>query len=70
MFKFSKVCIWRTALSSDNYPMIPMADSEGLDQGPVVRSIISLMSSLVVKMLTVLVSTMSNSHVFLLKICE
>ena len=40
------------------------------DQGPVVQSIVSLMSSLVVKMLTVLVNTKSNSHVFLLKKCE
>ena len=37
------------------------------DLGPVVQSIISLMSSLVVKVLTVLVSTISNSQVFLLK---
>ena len=35
--------------------------------GPVVQSIVSLASSLVVKMLTVLVSTISNSQVFLLK---
>ena len=35
--------------------------------GPVVQSIISLTSSLVVNMLTVLVSTISNLHVFLLK---
>ena len=40
-----------------------------LIQGPVVRSIVSLTSLLVVKMLTVLVSTVSNSHVFLLKKC-
>ena len=33
-------------------------------QGPVVQSIVSLTSSLVVKMLTVLVSTISNSQVF------
>ena len=39
-------------------------------QGPVVQSIVSLMSSLVVKMLTVLVDTISNSQVFLLKKCE
>ena len=32
--------------------------------GPIVQSIVSLTSSLVVKMLTVLVSTMSNSQVF------
>ena len=37
---------------------------------PVVQSIVSLTSSLVVKMLTVLVSTISNSQVFLLKNCE
>ena len=35
--------------------------------GPVVQSIVSLMSSLMVKMLTVLVCTISNSQVFLLK---
>ena len=35
--------------------------------GPVVKSIISLMSTLVFKILTVLVSTISNSQVFLLK---
>ena len=39
-------------------------------QGPVVQSAVSLTSSLVVKMLTVLVSTISNSYVFLLKKCE
>ena len=33
-------------------------------QGPVVQSSVSLTSSLVVKMLTVLVSTISNSQVF------
>ena len=37
---------------------------------PVVQSIVSLMSSLVVKMLTVPVSTISNSQIFLLKKCE
>ena len=37
------------------------------DLGPVVQSIVSLTSSLVVKMLTVLVSTICNSWVFLLK---
>ena len=39
-------------------------------QGPVVQSIVSLTSSLVVNMLTVLVGTISNSQVFLLKKCE
>ena len=36
-------------------------------QGPVVQSIVSLTSLLVVKMLTVLVSTISSSQVFCLK---
>ena len=40
------------------------------DQGPVVQSIVSLMSSLVIKMLSVLVSTISNSQLFLLEKCE
>ena len=39
-------------------------------QGPGFQSIVSLTSSLVVKMFTVLVSTISNSQVFLLKKCE
>ena len=38
--------------------------------GLVVQSVVSLTSSLVVKMLTILVSTTSNSQVFLLKNCE
>ena len=37
-------------------------------QDPVVQSIVSLTSSLVVKMLTALVNTVSNSQVILLKI--
>ena len=37
------------------------------ETGPVVQSIISLTSLLRVKMLTVLVSTISNSQAFLLK---
>ena len=37
------------------------------DQGPVVQSIVSLASSLVVKMLPVLVSIISNAQVFWLK---
>ena len=43
--------------------MAPLADL-----GPVVQSIVSLMSSLVVKMLTVLVSTISNSQVQMQKL--
>ena len=38
--------------------------------GPVVQSVVSLTSLLVVKILTVLVSTISNSEVFLLKKCK
>ena len=38
-----------------------------LNQGPVVQSVISLTSLLRVQMLTVLVSKISNSQVFLLK---
>ena len=38
--------------------------------GPVVQNINSLRSSIMVKMLIVLVSTISNSQVFLLKKCE
>ena len=44
--------------------------SYAVDQGPVVQSTVSLTSSLVIKMLAVLVSTISNSQVFLLKKCE
>ena len=43
---------------------IEYADHKVLDQGPVVQSIVSLTSSFVVKTLTVLVSTISNSQVF------
>ena len=39
-------------------------------QGPVVQSVVSLTSSLKVKMSTALVSTISNSEAFLLKKCE
>ena len=41
-----------------------------LIQGPVVQSTVSLTSSLVVKMSTFLVNTISYSQVFLLKKCE
>ena len=39
-------------------------------QGPVVQSIVSLTSLLVVRMLTILISAISNSQIFLLKKCE
>ena len=41
-----------------------------LSLGTVIQSIVSLTNSLLVKMLIVLVSTISNSQVFLLKKCE
>ena len=44
--------------------------SQSKSLGPVVQSVVSLTSLLVVKMLTVLVSTISNSQEFLLKKCE
>ena len=50
--------------------MVVSAGSKNPDKGPVVQSFVSLTSSLVVKILTVLVSTISNSQVFLLKKCE
>ena len=43
-----------------------IASSEDSDQGPVVQSIVTLTSSLVVKMLTALVSTVSNSQLLFL----
>ena len=46
------------------------AYAQSLIQDPVLQNIVNLMSLLVVKMLTVLVSTISNSQVFLLKKCE
>ena len=46
------------------YPRILKASDKDLNQGPVVQSIISLTSSLVVKMLTVLESTIFNSQLF------
>ena len=42
-------------------------DKRDVKQGPNVQSIVSLTNSLVVKILTVLVGTISNSQVFLLK---
>ena len=44
--------------------------SISVNLGPVVQSIVSSMSLLVVRMLTFLLSTISNSQVFLLKKCE
>ena len=50
-------------------PICPNTDND--QQGPVVQSIVSLMNELVSnQMLIVLVSTVSNSHIFLLKKCD
>ena len=45
-------------------PLKKEHNAHKINLGPVVQSIVSLTSSLVVKMLTVLVSTTSNSQVF------
>ena len=63
------------AFNPDTVPAIHMLTqpqySERIrDQGPVLQSIDSLTSSLMVKMLNVLVSTVFNSQVFLLIKCE
>ena len=55
--------------SLDRHSMI-MNSALKMHQGPVVQSIISLTSLLVVKMLTVLIRTISNSQEFLLKKCQ
>ena len=51
--------------NNNNYNVLPLSDCTDVQAhlGPVVQSIISLTSSLVVKILTVLEST-SNSQVF------
>ena len=55
-------------LCIDGNTRCPQADNENSNQGLVVQSIVRLTSSLVVKMFSVLVSTISKSQVFLLKI--
>ena len=65
--KVQVVCDPQGGQHSDKW-ICPTLDKMPLKHlGPVVQSIVSLKSSLVVKILTVLVSTISNSHVFLLK---
>ena len=56
--------------TSNEYPQYVLQEKYKKYQGQVVQNIVSLTSSLVVKMLTALVSTISNSQVFLLKKCE
>ena len=46
---------------------VPYLELSDWQTGQVVQSIVSLTSSLVVKISTILVSTISNSQVFLLK---
>ena len=54
----------------NTYQVYQISLNEGSNQGRVVQSIVSLTSSLVVKMLIVLVSTISNSHAYCRKICK
>ena len=63
---FIGVVVQLTHIASpfDGYYFNKVMHKEIIFQGLVVQSIISLTSSLVVKMLTVLVSTISNSQVF------
>ena len=63
----SRVDSSTTTLWTGLYPIAGCPVNFIITQGPVVQSAVSLTSSLVVKMLTVLVSTRSNSQVFLLK---
>ena len=56
--------------SAFHYEPSDDSDLPASNLGPVVQSIVSLMSLIVVKKLIVLVSTISNSQVFLLKKCE
>ena len=53
-----------------NWPQLVSLVHNIIVQDPFVQSIVSLTSSLVVKMLTDLVITISNSQVHLLKKCE
>ena len=46
------------------------AHAQSIFLGPVVQSVVSLMNSLVIKMVTVLVNTISTSQELLLKKCE
>ena len=49
----------------NTHNMFTRGNKKNIYQGPVVQSIVSLTSSLVVKMLTVVVSAISNSQIFL-----
>ena len=62
----SDIIFWIVTAQQLSYFTPILIMSHQIAQGTAVQSIISLMSSLVVKMLTVLVSTISNSQVFLL----
>ena len=66
---FSYLELWIGRSEKENIRMFTKY-STAISLGPVVQSIVNLTSSLVVKTLTILVSTISNSKVFLLKKCE
>ena len=59
--------IWYSIICSFNLQLTLITSNSKRPEGPVVQSLVSLTSSLVVKMLTGLVGTISNSQVFLLK---
>ena len=61
---------WTRIASFGYFGVISSVEFHTRNQGPVVQSVVSLTNSLVVKMLTALVSTISNSQVFLLNKCE
>ena len=54
----------------ENFSKLDLHCSGMYAQGPVIQSIVSLTSFLVVKILAVLVNTISNSQIFSLKKCE
>ena len=64
---FSHFILFNVLLLGMDSPVWTCGHMMGKKQGPVVQSIVSLTSSLVVKMLTALVSTISKLQVFLLK---
>ena len=69
-YGFRSACLVCSGPPLSDYKIILSANSIVPDQGPVVQSIVSLKSSWVVQIVTVLVSTISNSQLFLLKKCE
>ena len=67
LYRFSVVFLKRYNFSDFLLAFLHISSFLHRGLGPVVQSIVSLTSSLVVKMLTVLVSSISNSQVYVLK---